>query len=278
MKLVLKNLLLTCLLFIVGSAIAQPPPAMNYQSIAKDPLGNVAKNRDVYAKVTLYQNSAVGGTKVWEESFISRSDNDGIFIIVIGRGTIAQGINIKDISQIDWGNGPFFLNLKVAVAPSIPAAWWVAADNYLDMGTTQMMSVPYALYAGNASVTNVNTSITPGPINTFLVTDSLGNVNWAKPQAASTTVTTITNFVLTLASAPGANVNIGPNTTATVVVSVPGVRQGDPILVTPQGDYLDWSIYGAWVSGDDVVSIRLANYTASPVNVLSSQYKIVVIK
>jgi hypothetical protein len=279
MKLVLKNLLLATLLFMAGTLIAQPPPALNYQSVAKDPLGNVAKNRDIYAKVTLYQNSAVGGTRVWEESFISRSDNDGIFLIVIGKGgTVAPGITISDIGKIDWANGPFFLNLKVAVAPSIPAAWWVAADNYLDMGTTQMLSVPYALFAGNASVTNVNTSITPGPINTFLVTDSLGNVNWAKPQAASTTVTTITNFILTLASAPGANVSIGANTTATVVVNVPGVRQGDPILVTPQGDYLDWSIYGAWVSGDDVVSIRLANYTDTPVNVLSSQYKIVVIK
>ena len=64
MKLVLRKLLLICLFFTTGTIIAQPPPSINYQSVAKDPMGNVAKNRDIYAKVTLYQNSAVGGNRV----------------------------------------------------------------------------------------------------------------------------------------------------------------------------------------------------------------------
>jgi len=275
MKLGLRNLLLTCLLFIAGSIIAQPPPSINMQLVAKDPQGNVAKNRDVYAKITLYQNNPVGGTRVWEESFISKSDNDGVFLFVIGKGTLGTGLNINSLAQIDWANGPYFINTKIAVAPSIPAAWWVAADNYLDIGTTQLMSVPYALFAGNATVNNVNTSITPGPRNTFLVTDSAGNVNWAFPQAASTTTTTITNLYLT---ATGADVKIPPNTTSVVEIRVTGVQVGDPILVTPQADYINWAIYSAWVDRTDIVRIRIANYTDTQVDVLGSQYKIVVIK
>lgn len=279
MKLVLvRTLLIASLVFMTGTIIAQPPPAMNYQLVAKDPLGNVAKNRKIYTKIIIYQSSPTNGPKVWEESHVSNSNDDGVFTVVIGRGTKSATTTLQDIGKIDWGNGPFFLNTKVAVEPSVPAAWWVAADNYLDMGTTQMMSVPYALFAGNASVTNVNTSIQPGPPNTFLITDSLGNVNWQTPQAANQAVTTITNFNLNLNVVGGTNVNIPPNTTAIVTVAVPGVRKGDPIIVTPQDDYLNWSVYSAWVAQDDVVRIRFANFTDQPVPVLGSKYKIVVIK
>ena len=279
MKLILvRSLLIACLVFIAGTIIAQPPSSVPLTSVAKDPMGNVAKNRDVYVKDIIYQTAAVGGVKVWEESHVVKTNDDGIFTINVGKGTKSPTTTLLDIGQIDWGNGPFFYNIKVAVAPSIPAAWWVAADNYIDMGTTQMLSVPYALFAGNASVTNVNTSITPGPPNTFLITDSLGNVNWTTPLAAQQTVTTITNFNLSLAVSAGQNVNISPNTTAVVTIKVIGVRKGDPILVTAQDDYQNWSIYSAWVAGDDTVMIRFANYTDVPVDVLGSQYKIVVIK
>jgi hypothetical protein len=55
-------------------------------------------------------------------------------------------------------------------------------------------------------------------------------------------------------------------------------EKGDPILVTPQNDYQNWAIYSAWVSAAGFVSVRLANYTADPVTVDGSEYKIVVIK
>ncbi len=279
MKLILiRSMVMACLVFVAGTIIAQPPPVLNYQSVAKDPLGNPAKNRDVYVKEIIYQKAAVGGINVWEETHIAKTDNDGIFTIFIGKGTKTAATTLADIGQIDWANGPFFMNIKVAVSPSIPAVWWAAADNYIDLGTTQLMSVPYALFAGNASVTNVNTSIQPGPPNTFLITDSLGNVNWRTPEAAQQTVTTITNFNLTLAVGTGQNVTIAPNTTSIVSIALPGVRKGDPILVTPQDDYQNWQIYSAWVAGDDLVRVRFANYTDVPVAVLGSQYKIVVIK
>lgn len=273
---IIRRLLVLPLVFLAGSIIAQPPPGINFQAVAKDPLNNPAKNRTVYIKDMIIQTSPVGGTIVWEETHVTQANEDGIFTILIGQGTKAPSVLIQDIGKIDWAHGPFFLNTKVAVAPSIPATWWVAADNYIDAGTVQMQSVPYALFAGNASVTNVNTSITAGPPNTFLITDSLGNVNWQTPQAANQAVTTIINLKLNVIQ--GQNVNIMPNTTGVVAVNVPGVRKGDPIIVTPQDDYRDWAIYSSWVSADDTVKIRFANYTSSPVAVLGSQYKIVVIK
>jgi hypothetical protein len=276
----LKSLLLVCLVFIAGTTIAQPPPAWNQQAVAKDSYNNVAKNRKVFIKVAIYQQAAVNGITVWEEAFEAVTDADGVFSIIVGRGTVIGGLTprLADVGKIDWANGPFFINMKVAVAPSIPAPWWIPADNYVEVGTSQILSVPYAIYAGNASVTNVNTSIQPGPPNTFLVTDSSGNVNWRTPQAANTTVTTITNFNVSFNVTTGSSVDIDPNTTAVVEVKVEGVRKGDPILVTPQDDYQDWAVYSAWVSTNDFVKVRFANYTADTVKVLGSQYKIVVIK
>lgn len=261
-----------------GIAIAQPPAGIPYQFVAKDNIGNPARNRTVYVKSAIIQTAAVGGTMVMEETYQVQSNNDGIFEIIIGQGTKTPASQNQSLSTIPWAKGPFFFNLKIAVAPSIPASWWVAADNYVDMGTMQLWSAPYALYAGNASVTNVNTSIKAGPMNTFLVTDSTGQVSWAAPQAASVNVTRISNVSLTLNTTFGQSVMIQPNTTALVKILIPGVRKGDPILVTPEDDYTNWSIYSSWVSSPDTVAVRLANYTNNVVSVLGSQYKIVVIK
>jgi hypothetical protein len=275
--LLLRSLLMASLVFIAGTIVAQPPPAWNQTAVAKDSYNNVAKLRKVYVLINIKQGN-LSNAPVWIEAFESVTDADGVFNIVIGRGKKDPSINLKDLSQVDWSTGPFFMNFKVAVAPSIPAAWWLPADNYVDIGNTELLSVPYAIYAGNASVTNVNTSIQPGPRNTFLVTDSAGNVNWRTPQAASTTVTTITNFNVSFNTVTGQNVDIEANTTAVVEVEVKGVRQGDPILVTPQADYPMWSIYSSWVDRDDYVKVRFANYTADKVEVKGSQYKIVVVK
>jgi hypothetical protein len=276
---IVKGLLLLPLLFMAGTIIAQPPPAIPLQAVAKDAIGHPAKNRKVFVKDAIYQGS-INGKLVWEEAFEVTTDNDGIYTINIGLGTKTASVpaGTTDLRSLPWANGPFFLNQKIALAPSIPQSWWVAADNYIDLGTYQMMSVPYALFAGNASVTNVNTSIAPGDRNTFLVTDSLGRVSWAQPQAAQQSVTNVVNYNMNLAISTGQDATIPPNTTAVITVTVQGVKKGDPIIITPQDDYTNWSVYSAWVATDNTVKIRFANYTDDVVNVKNSDYKIVVIK
>ena len=275
MRLTFNKILLILPLFcIAGTIIAQPPPSVPLQAIAKDALGNPARNRKVFVKDIIIQGTPTG-TKVWEEAHEVTSDNDGIYTINVGSGVKAPSIPINNIGAISWGKGPFFLNLKIAIAPSIPAAWWVAADNYIDYGTTQMLSVPYALFAGNASVTNVNTSITPGPPGTFLITDTLGNVNWQTPQAANVPTPKLESFQLVAA---GQNVTLAPNTTTRVNVNIANAKIGDAVFIAALGEYTNFMVYGAWVSGPGVVSVRFANLQAVPVAVSGNLYKIVIIK
>lgn len=275
----LRRLLIVPLVFMAGTLIAQPPPALPVQAVAKDPLGNPAKNRKVFVRVEI-RHARINGTAIWTEAFETTTNGDGIYTYIIGMGSKIASVptGMTSISEIDWGNGPYWVNTRLAVSPSIPAAWWVAADNYVDLGTIQMMSVPYAMFAGNASVTNVTSSLPPGQKNTFLVTDSAGNVTWAPPQAASVSVTNVTNLNLNLAISTGQNVEIEANQTSVVEVQVAGVGIGDPIVVTPQGDYADWMVYSAWVASPGSVKIRFANFTDEKVSVKGSEYKIVVIR
>lgn len=273
---IVKMNILLVLVLLTGSLFAQPPGAFYLTGVAKDNQGNPARNRTIHYEVTVRQGT-VTGTAVYQESHKVQSNNDGVYEVVVGRGIRNTGGGLTDsLSKINWANGPYFLNQKIAIAPSIPAPWWIPANNFVDLGTQQILSAVYAIYAGNASVTNVNTNITPGPRNTFLTTDSLGNVNWTAPQATSISVTQVTNANLSQTS--GADARIGANTTTVVEIEVPNARIGDPILITALDDYQFWTVYGAWCKRDGFVSVRFANFTAQPVTVLGSQYKIVVVK
>lgn len=265
------------LIFSAANLCAQPPGAFYLQGVAKDNQGNPARNRTIHYEISIFQGKPVRDSLVYQESHRVQSNNDGVYELVVGRGIRNTNPPLKDsLSSIDWAKGPFFMNQKIAVAPSIPAPWWIAANNYVDLGTQQILSAVYAIYAGNASITNVNTNIPAGPPNTFLTTDSSGKVNWTPPQAAQVNVTQISNIKLVITS--GQDAKIPPNTSVIVKVRVPGAKKGDPILVSPQDDYREWSVYAAWCIIDEEVSVRLANFTPVEVNVLGSQYKIVVIK
>lgn len=273
----IKLSILLLLVFLTESLIAQPPPLWFIQNVAKDNQGNPARNRTIHLRLAIYHGTITGGTLVYEESQQIQSDNDGVYGYTMGKGIRSTAPGLKDsLNKIEWGNGPYFINTKIAVAPSIPAPWWIAANNYVDLGTFQIMSVPYALYAGNASVTNVNTNIAAGPPNTFLTTDSLGNVNWTTPKAAQYNITQVTNANLDRFA--GVDAEIQPNTTTVIKVMVENAKAGDPILIAALDDYTDWTVYTAWCKVDGEINIRFGNFTAKTVNVKKSQYKIVLVK
>jgi hypothetical protein len=93
-------------------------------------------NAFVGLKISLLQNNT-NGTVVYEESFDASTNDFGLTNIVIGNGTPISG----DFSLIDWSNGPYFIQI---------AADENGGTDYEIMGTQELMSVPYALYAKTA--------------------------------------------------------------------------------------------------------------------------------
>jgi len=147
-KFIQSALLLVVLCTTVHSyaQVSQAPDGIQFQALATDANGHPAAGRVIYVKNAIIAKTATG-TIVYSETFKVTASSAGIFTIVLGKGTYAGGVS--SIANIDWSNGPFFLNLKIAIEPTIPTASWNVNNEYVDMGTSQFWSVPYALYAGN---------------------------------------------------------------------------------------------------------------------------------
>lgn len=75
------------------------PDGILFQAVARDANGNAASGRNIYAKVSILKGTATG-TVAYAESFKVVSSDDGIFTIVIGKGTRTAGAN--GLSSINW--------------------------------------------------------------------------------------------------------------------------------------------------------------------------------
>ena len=140
------------LLILITSSnqlIAQTTNGIFFQAIAKDNASNPAKNRKLYIQSTIIQNSIIG-TKVLIEEHKSNTDPSGVFTISIGNGIRLGGTTIN-LNSIDWANGPFYLNLKVAISPVAGDDSWDYNKEWLDLGTTSFGAVPFAYYAANVA-------------------------------------------------------------------------------------------------------------------------------
>jgi hypothetical protein len=149
-----------------------------FQAVAKDNYDNPANRRYLYIQSSVIQSSSTG-IKVLIEEFQTTTDQAGIFTISIGKG-IRKGGTINKLSDIDWVNGPYFLNLKIVITPIAPTADWDYTKEWIDIGTTSFGTVPYALYASSTgdlgNKVNISDSIikyvTPTQLNakTFDIT------------------------------------------------------------------------------------------------------------
>lgn len=133
-------LILNSSLFIADSAKAQTPQQFNYQGVARDNGGNILANQSIGLQMDIRQTTATG-TVVYSETQSVITNDFGLFNLQIGNGTPTTGT----VAGIDWSNGPYFLEVSLDAS---------GGTNYQSMGVSQLLSVPYALYAetaGNAS-------------------------------------------------------------------------------------------------------------------------------
>ena len=117
------------------------PNGIAIQSVARDANGNAASNRNIYLKVELRQGSATGESVLLESHQVISND-EGIFNFYIGQGVRISGIN--SLIFLDWKGKMYFLNIKMAIEPSLPTPGWLLEKEYIDLGTSQIWSVPYA--------------------------------------------------------------------------------------------------------------------------------------
>ena len=138
-----RTLILTLTnLLIITSLLAQSPQKISYQAVVRDGDNELVVNSSVGVQVSILQGSA-SGTTAYAETQSPTTNENGLFSMEIGNGTATTG----DFSSIDWSAGQYFI--KTEIDPS-------GGTEYSITGISQMLSVPYALYAetaGNAGST-----------------------------------------------------------------------------------------------------------------------------
>ena len=131
------TLSIVALLIISLSSLGQAPDGFKYQAVVRDAGNIVLNNQAVGMRMTIQQGS-IGGTTVYQETFLTTTNSYGLVNLEIGNGTVVSG----NFTMIDWANGPYFIETAVDVA---------GGTAYSVMGTSQLMSVPFALHANTAS-------------------------------------------------------------------------------------------------------------------------------
>ena len=127
--------LYTYLAFIVAIAtFAQAPQGFNYQATVRNSSGALIVNQNVNFKFNIMQNSPTTVT-VYAETHYVPTDDLGAVNLVIGQGTPATGT----FAGINWGNGNYYMGIELNTG-----------SGFVAMGTTQLLSVPYALYANSS--------------------------------------------------------------------------------------------------------------------------------
>ncbi|WP_299057122.1 BspA family leucine-rich repeat surface protein [uncultured Polaribacter sp.] len=169
----MKKIVTFLALVFTITTFAQAPQGFNYQATVRNSAGELILNTNVYFKFNVIQGSQTA-VPIFTETHYVPTDDLGQVNLVIGQGTAITGA----FSDLDWSLGNYYLGIELNTG-----------SGYLAMGTTQLLSVPYALYAANSG----NGTATTPTLESVLVEGNSANnqqiKNVADPTDAQDVVT-----------------------------------------------------------------------------------------
>ncbi len=143
----MKRIVIICVAILMTASVwAQAPEKMSYQAVVRDGSNNLVSSTSVGMQISILQGST-SGTAVYVETQTPTSNANGLVSLEIGTGTVVSG----NFTTIDWANGPYFI--KTETDPT-------GGTSYTISGTSQLLSVPYALHAKTADSIAGGVSIT----------------------------------------------------------------------------------------------------------------------
>ena len=176
----IKLLSTLILLAMSYTGFAQAPSLLNYQGVARNAVGNPLPNQLMKLRLTI-RNNSIAGPVMYSETRSIQTNLGGLFAVQIG----SEGAILKTgtMGGINWQVGIKFLQVEIDQKSD---------NNFLDMGSVQLVSVPYALDAAkadiantvitNANLTGVVTSIgnATSIANGVITSDMIGTLNKSK--------------------------------------------------------------------------------------------------
>ena len=135
-------LLLAVLLLTTIATWAQGvPQALNYQAVARDAAGTILANQAIRLKINILQGGAFGPVQ-YSETHSATTNQFGLFALKVGRGTPVTGT----FSSVPWTQADQWLQVEMDPA---------GGNNFFLMGSSELISVPYALYAERVGIVNL---------------------------------------------------------------------------------------------------------------------------
>ena len=139
-----KNLFSLFAFLFATLLIAQTPNLISYQAVVRNASNALVVNQSVGIKFSIIKNS-INGTTVYSETQNSTTNNNGLFTAKIGNGTLVSG----SLTNINWGDDLYFI--KTEIDPT-------GGNSYTINGTSQLLSVPYALHAKTVDDNSITTA------------------------------------------------------------------------------------------------------------------------
>ena len=155
-----------CLMLLLSiTTWAQAPQKISYQSVIRNNSNALIINSTVGMKVSLLQGGS-NGLSVYSETHRPTTNANGLVSLAIGTGTVVQGV----FANIDWSTGSYFVKTEIDPTGGV---------NYTLVGTSELLSVPFALHAktsGSGDSTGGNITGTNNYIGKFNTSGtSIGN-------------------------------------------------------------------------------------------------------
>jgi len=135
MKRVLLPLIILGLCFL--QALGQNPGGFNYQAVIRNSAGEIIQNHPVGIRISILKGG-VTGDAVYVETFSTVTNSFGLVNLIVGSGNPKEGT----FSDVEWSSDSHFIKVEIDIQ---------GGSSYTEMGTTQLLSVPYAMHAKSAS-------------------------------------------------------------------------------------------------------------------------------
>lgn len=164
------------------SSFGQAPEGFKYQAVVRDAGNTILNNQAVGMQIEILQGG-ISGTPVYTESFAPTTNTYGLVNLEIGTGTTSD-----DFTIIDWANDTYFIRTSIDVT---------GGSSYTVMGTSQLMSVPYALHAKTAEssiIDNVDDA-DADPLNEMNISVVLNGTDLETTDGNGTIVTDLSSLV-----------------------------------------------------------------------------------
>jgi hypothetical protein len=136
------SVVLATFIFSISTVIAQAPLGFNYQGVALTNAGTPVSNKVISLRIALIESQQLGTTR-FQETHNVNTDAYGQFSVIIGNGQATTG----KMSDVQWSKFPYYMKVELDLN---------GGTAYVFVGTSQLLSVPYALYANNAGAASIS--------------------------------------------------------------------------------------------------------------------------